>query len=59
MWIDGRPRSATVIAETPLVTVRLLRSAFNKALDAEPAMARGILAELAARIRTLESPRTD
>ena len=57
--LDGRPRSATVIAETPLVTVRLLRSAFNKAIDAEPAMARGILAELAARIRRLESPRAD
>ncbi len=54
--LDGRPRSATVIAETPLVTVRLLRSAFNKAIDTEPAMARGILAELAARVRRLESP---
>jgi CRP/FNR family cyclic AMP-dependent transcriptional regulator len=55
--LDGRPRSASVIAEEPLVTIRLTRSAFNKALDANPAMARGIMAELAERIRRLESPR--
>jgi CRP/FNR family cyclic AMP-dependent transcriptional regulator len=55
--LDGRPRSASVIADTSLVTVRLTRAAFNKALDANPSMARGIMAELAARIRRLESPR--
>ena len=55
--LDGRPRSASVVADTPLVTVRLTRAAFNKALDSNPSMARGIMAELAARIRRLESPR--
>jgi CRP/FNR family cyclic AMP-dependent transcriptional regulator len=55
--LDGQPRSASVIADTPLVTVRLTRAAFNRALDTNPSMARGIMAELAARIRRLESPR--
>jgi CRP/FNR family transcriptional regulator, cyclic AMP receptor protein len=54
--LDGRPRSASVTADTPLVVVRLTRSAFNKAIDTNPSMARGIMAELAARIRRLESP---
>jgi CRP/FNR family transcriptional regulator, cyclic AMP receptor protein len=55
--LDGRPRSASVTADTPLVTVRLTRAAFTKALDANPALARAIMAELAARIRRLESAR--
>jgi CRP/FNR family cyclic AMP-dependent transcriptional regulator len=57
--LDGRPRSATVVAETRLHTVRLTRAGFNKAIDANPTMARAILAELAARIRRLESPPAD
>jgi CRP/FNR family cyclic AMP-dependent transcriptional regulator len=56
--LDGRPRSASVTSDTPLLTVRLTRSAFNKALDANPQMARAIMAELAARVRRLESPRS-
>jgi CRP/FNR family transcriptional regulator, cyclic AMP receptor protein len=55
--LDGRPRSASVTSDTPLVVVRLTRSAFNKAIDTNPSMARGIMAELASRIRRLESPR--
>jgi CRP/FNR family transcriptional regulator, cyclic AMP receptor protein len=55
--LDGRPRSASVTSDTPLVVVRLTRSEFNKALDANPSMARGIMAELAGRIRRLESPK--
>jgi CRP/FNR family cyclic AMP-dependent transcriptional regulator len=54
--LDGHPRSASVTSDTPLVTVRLTRAAFNRALDANPSMARGIMAELASRIRRLESP---
>ncbi len=54
--LDGRPRSATVVSDTPLRTIRITRTGFNKALDANPSMARGILAELAGRIRRLESP---
>jgi CRP/FNR family cyclic AMP-dependent transcriptional regulator len=53
--LDGRPRSASVVATTPLVTVRLMRSEFSKAVDDNPEIARGIMAELAARVRRLES----
>jgi CRP-like cAMP-binding protein len=53
--LDGRPRSATVVAETALVTVRLTRAAFTKAIDENPAIARGIMTELAARVRRLEA----
>jgi CRP-like cAMP-binding protein len=54
--LDGLPRSASVTSDTPLVVIRLTRAAFNKAIDANPSMARGIMAELAGRIRRLESP---
>ena len=57
--LDGRPRSASVESDTPLQTVRITRTGFNKALDANPTIARGIMAELAGRIRKLESPRPD
>jgi CRP-like cAMP-binding protein len=57
--LDGRPRSATVVADTPLHAIRLTRAGFNRALDANPSMARAILAELAARIRRLESRPAD
>ncbi|HJX08806.1 MAG TPA: cyclic nucleotide-binding domain-containing protein [Actinomycetota bacterium] len=53
--LDGRPRSASVIATTPLVTVRLMRSEFSKAIDDNPEIARGIMAELASRVRRLEA----
>ena len=57
--LDGRPRSATVVAKTPMRTIRITRTGFNKALDANPSIARGIMAELAGRIRKLESPSPD
>jgi CRP/FNR family transcriptional regulator, cyclic AMP receptor protein len=57
--LDGRPRSATVVADTPMRAVRITRTGFNKALDTNPSIARGILAELAGRIRRLESPPPD
>jgi CRP-like cAMP-binding protein len=53
--LDGRPRSASVVAETKLLALRITRTGFNKALDASPAMARAILTELAGRIRRLEA----
>jgi CRP-like cAMP-binding protein len=37
------------------VTVRLTRAAFTKTIDENPAIARGIMAELAARVRRLEA----
>ena len=53
--LDGRPRSASVVALTPIVTIRLTRARFNKVVESEPTLARAIMAELAARVRRLES----
>jgi CRP-like cAMP-binding protein len=57
--LDGRPRSATVVADTRLHAIRLTRAGFNRALEANPSMARAMLAELAGRVRRLESPAAD
>ena len=57
--LDGKPRSATVVAKTPMRTIRITRTGFNKALDANPTIARGIMAELASRVRRLETPAPD
>jgi CRP/FNR family transcriptional regulator, cyclic AMP receptor protein len=54
--LDGDPRSASVIAATPLRTVRVARSGFHRVLDTDPSIARTIMVELAGRIRRLESP---
>jgi CRP/FNR family cyclic AMP-dependent transcriptional regulator len=53
--LDGQPRSASVVTTTALVTVRLMRSEFSKAIDDNPDIARGIMAELAGRVRRLEA----
>ena len=53
--IDGRPRTANVIAETDLWAARLPRDTFAALIDHEPAIARGIMEVLVARIRRLEA----
>jgi len=52
--LDGGPRSATVLARGPVVCLAIRRAAFAKLLRAEPAIALGILTELAARLRATE-----
>ena len=54
--IDGKPRSAAVRARSPVAAMRLDRAAFRKLLRDEPAIAVGLLQELAARLRRIESP---
>jgi CRP/FNR family transcriptional regulator, cyclic AMP receptor protein len=56
--LDGRPRSATVVAATELTCLRLGRSAFQKALRAEPQLSTALLRSLAERIRKLEDAAT-
>jgi CRP/FNR family transcriptional regulator, cyclic AMP receptor protein len=53
--IDGAPRTANVVAETDLWTARLPKDAFAALVDREPAIARGIMKALVARIRRLEA----
>ena len=51
--LDGAPRSATAIAMDQVETLVLRRDAFDRLVDAEPALRRALLAALAAEIRRL------
>jgi CRP/FNR family transcriptional regulator, cyclic AMP receptor protein len=52
--IDRGPRTATVVADTPLVAVRLFRRSFLKLLEREPKIGEKVLATLAMRLRAVE-----
>lgn len=51
--LDGSPRSATVVAETPVVAVRLFRRTLMRLLEAEPQLTLKILDGIVRRIRGL------
>jgi CRP/FNR family transcriptional regulator, cyclic AMP receptor protein len=53
--IDGKPRSATVTARTPLRILVVPYQAFQRLIDDEPAFARALLVSLSERIRDLQS----
>lgn len=52
--LDGAPRSATVMADTELQTMRLPRAPFLRLLRSEPGIALAMLTRLAKRVRALE-----
>ena len=56
--LDGGPRTASVVAETPLLLSGLPRGAFQKLLMAEPAVAAKLLQHSAAMLRRIERPTT-
>jgi CRP/FNR family cyclic AMP-dependent transcriptional regulator len=56
--IDGEPRSATVVAESPLRLLVIRRQSFNKVLDETPGIARGLLVTLSRRVREAEKALT-
>ena len=51
--LDGAPRSASVVAETPLEAIRLYRRTLFKLIEAEPQLALKILDSLVRRVRDL------
>jgi CRP/FNR family cyclic AMP-dependent transcriptional regulator len=51
--LDGAPRSASVVAETPLEAIRLYRRTLLKTLGAEPQLTLKILDSLVRRVRAL------
>ena len=53
--LDGGARSASVVAEGPVACLTIAQSRFLKLLQAEPAIAVGILKDLAARLRAAQS----
>jgi CRP/FNR family transcriptional regulator, cyclic AMP receptor protein len=52
--LDGEPRSASVIAETDLTTLRIAADPFRKLLRREPSLALALLRTLSLRVRRLE-----
>jgi CRP/FNR family transcriptional regulator, cyclic AMP receptor protein len=52
--LDGGPRTASVIAETPVVAIRLFKASFDKVVREEPSVAGRILAVVARRLREAE-----
>ena len=54
--LDGGPRTASVVSETPMTMLALTRTAFHKALREEPAVAVKLLVYAAAMLRRLERP---
>jgi CRP-like cAMP-binding protein len=54
--IDGGPRTASVVAETPVVALRLFRRTLIELLKKEPPLSVKLLQGIARRIRDLERP---
>ena len=52
--IDGKPRSATVTAESDLVALVVDSTSFNVLLDSAPGLARKLLATLSERLRNAD-----
>jgi CRP/FNR family transcriptional regulator, cyclic AMP receptor protein len=53
--LDNGPRTATVVAIGPVVTLTITRARFRKLLLAEPAMTVAIAEELAGRLRAAQA----
>lgn len=54
--LDGGPRTASVVADTPLVTIRITRFGFRKMLESNPDVALKLMEELSGRLRRDRSP---
>lgn len=52
--LDGGPRTATVVALTPVVAIRVFKSSFDKVVTQEPGVAAKILMVVARRLRGAE-----
>ena len=50
--LDGGPRTATVVAKGPVVTLTITGTRFRKLLQSEPSIAVAVAEELARRLRT-------
>jgi CRP/FNR family transcriptional regulator, cyclic AMP receptor protein len=49
--LDGGPRTASVVADTPMEVLRLFRHTLRTMVEDEPALAMGLLEGLARRLR--------
>jgi len=53
--LDGGPRSASVLADGPVVTLAVAGRRFRKLMQAEPSIAIGVAEELARRLRAVHT----
>jgi len=49
--LDGGPRTATIVADTPITVLAIRRGPFNRMLTQEPEIAAKIMTALARRLR--------
>jgi CRP-like cAMP-binding protein len=56
--LDGGPRTASVVSETPLTMLALTRTSFLRLVKEEPAVAVGLLTYAARLLRRLERSKT-
>ena len=54
--MDGGPRTATVVSETPITALALTRKDFQSMLESEPKVTVGLLKHAAQLLRRLERP---
>jgi CRP/FNR family transcriptional regulator, cyclic AMP receptor protein len=52
--LDGGPRTATVVAVTPVTAIRIFKRSFDRVVAQDPTLATKILAVVAARLRESE-----
>ena len=53
--LDGGPRTATVVATSPMTLLVMTHQAFMSLLDDVPGLARRVLASMAARLREADA----
>lgn len=53
--LDGKPRSADMVASGAVTLLRIAKEGFDQALDRQPGLARGLLRKLASRLRVAGS----
>ena len=57
--LDGGPRTATVLAKEPVLSLVIARSRFLKVLRSEPSIAIAMIEELARRLRSAQAPESE
>ena len=54
--LDGGPRTATVVADTPVTAIRIFKRSFDKVVSEDPGVASQMLTVVARRLREAERP---
>jgi CRP-like cAMP-binding protein len=57
--LDGGERTASVVAATPMLCIRIFKRAFDRLIAGEPGVAARMLSVLAGRLRRAERPPAD